>query len=110
MLAPPLLVASFLFVGLLLFGLAFLLSRQVPPSPELRFAAVVTGVMGVVSLAFAVLVWREILGARRPRPPQCSAREVHVQCLGVLTRDSTSCFLVILPVKCYRFLSSVSPA
>ena len=68
MLAPPLLVASFLFVGLLLFGLAFLLSRQVPPSLELRFAAVVTGVMGVVSLAFTVLVRREILGARRPRP------------------------------------------
>ena len=59
MLVPPLLVASFLFVGLLLFGLAFLLSRPVPASPELRFAAVVTGVLGVVSLAFAVLLWSE---------------------------------------------------
>jgi hypothetical protein len=56
MLVPPLLAAYFLLVGLLLFGLAFLLSRQVPPSPELRFAAVITGVLGVVSLAFAVLL------------------------------------------------------
>jgi hypothetical protein len=32
-----------------------------------------------------------------------------VQFLGVLTRYSTYCFLVIMTVKCYFLLSSVSP-
>jgi hypothetical protein len=60
MLAPPMLAAYFLCVALSLFVLAVLLSRQDPSSPELRFAAIVTAVLGVVSLAFALLGWIEI--------------------------------------------------
>jgi len=65
MLAPPLLAVYFLFVGFLLFVLAFLLYRQDPPRPELRFATVVTGILGVVSLTFSLLLWREIYVAAK---------------------------------------------
>jgi len=58
MLVPQLLDA-YLFVGLLLFVLGFLLSRQAPRSTGLRCAAVVTGLLGVVSWTFAVLLWME---------------------------------------------------
>ena len=56
MLDPSLLASSFVFVGLSLFVLAFLLYREAPHRPELRFAAVVTGVLGVVSFTFTLLV------------------------------------------------------
>ena len=56
MLAPPLLAASFLFTGLSLCVLALLLSRQDPSMPALHFAAIVTAVLGVVSVALAVLL------------------------------------------------------
>ena len=60
MLAPPLLAAYFSCAGLSLFVLAFLLYRQDPSSPELRFAAIVTAVLGAVALVFALLGWIEI--------------------------------------------------
>jgi len=51
-----LLVAYFLIAGLSLFVLAFLLYREAPHRPELRFAAVVTGILGVVAFTFTLLV------------------------------------------------------
>jgi hypothetical protein len=60
MLAPPLLAASLLFTGLSLCVLAFLLSRQDPPMPKLRVAAIITAVLGVVAFAVALSLWREI--------------------------------------------------
>jgi hypothetical protein len=59
MLDPSLLASAFVLVGLSLFVLAFLLYRQAPHRPELRFTAVVTGVLGVVSVALALLGWME---------------------------------------------------
>ena len=53
-------LCHFLLVGLSLHVLVFLLYRHDPHGPEVRFAAVVTGVLGVVSLAAALLVWMEI--------------------------------------------------
>jgi len=55
----PHLLAAYLFVGLSLFVLGFLLSRQGPLSTALRFVAVVTGILGVASLALAFLLWME---------------------------------------------------
>ena len=55
----PHLLAAYVFVGLSLFVLGFLLSRQAPQSTAPRFVAVVTGIWGVVSWAFAVLLWME---------------------------------------------------
>jgi hypothetical protein len=67
MLTPPLLAAYFLFTGLSLLVLAFLLYREALPIPELRFAAIVTAVLGVVAVAFALLLWIEIcLAAKTP--------------------------------------------
>ena len=54
---PPLLAAYLLFASLSLYVLAFLLYLHDPHSPELRDAAVVTFVLGVILLAFASLVW-----------------------------------------------------
>jgi len=53
------------FTGLSLFVLAFLLSRQEPLMPELRFAAIITAVLGVVAFAAALGLWSEI----RPAAP-----------------------------------------
>ena len=50
---------AYLFVGLSLFVLGFLLSRQGPLSTALRCVAVVTGILGVASLALAFLLWME---------------------------------------------------
>ena len=74
MLAPPLLAAYFLYVALSLFVLTFLLYHQDPSSPELRLAAIVTTVLGAVSLAFALLVWREVrLAAKTAASPPAPA-------------------------------------
>ena len=53
------LLDAYVFVGLLLFVLGFLLSRQKPQSMKLRCAALVTGLLGVVSWALALLLWME---------------------------------------------------
>ena len=74
MLVPPLLTVSFLLVGLSLHVLVFLLYRHDPHGPEVCFAAVVTGVLGVVSLAAALLVWMESISRRRRR-----LRQPHVR-------------------------------
>jgi hypothetical protein len=58
MLVPQLLDA-YVCVGLSLFVLGFLLARQGPLSTALRFVAVVTGILGVASLALAFLFWME---------------------------------------------------
>ena len=52
-----LLAAYLLFASLSLHGLAFLLYLHDPPSPELRSAAVVIFLLGVVLLAVALLLW-----------------------------------------------------
>ncbi len=57
MLEPPLLATYFLLVGLSLHVLAFLLYRHDPHDPKLRFVTVVTVLLGVVSLAVALLLW-----------------------------------------------------
>ena len=59
MLVPPLHAVYFLCVSLSLYVLAFLLYRQDPHSPEIRVMAVITVVLGAVSLAFASLLWME---------------------------------------------------
>ena len=55
----PHLLAAYVFVGLSLFVLGFLLSRQGSLSTALRCVAVVMGILGVVSLALAFLLWME---------------------------------------------------
>ena len=52
-----LLAAYLLFASLSLHGLAFLLYLHDPPSPELRSAAVVIFLLGVVLLVVALLLW-----------------------------------------------------
>ncbi len=81
MLVPQLLDA-YVFVGLSLFVLGFLLSRQAPQSTAPRFVAVVTGIWGVVSWAFALLLWSgagrqwrlEDSPQTRPRPKEMGSR------------------------------------
>ena len=71
-----------MFVGLSLFVLGFLLSRQAPQSTAPRFVAVVTGILGVVSWAFALLLWSgagrqwrlEDSPQTRPRPKERGSR------------------------------------
>ena len=77
MLVPSLLPVYFLFVGLSLHVLAFLLYRHDLHGPEVRFAAVVTGVLGVVSLVAALLGWMESIlrRRRRLRPPHVRMRK-----------------------------------
>jgi hypothetical protein len=53
------LLDAYVCVGLSLFVLGFLLSRQAPQSTAPRCVAVVTGILGVVSWAFALLLWME---------------------------------------------------
>ena len=60
------LVVYLLLASFSLTVLAFLLYCHDPHGPEVRFAAVVTGVLGVVSLAEALLVWIESISRRRP--------------------------------------------
>ena len=55
--ATLLLATYFLLVGLSLHVLAFLLYRHDPHDPKLRFVTVVTVLLGVVSLAVALLLW-----------------------------------------------------
>lgn len=57
MYAPLLLATYLLLAGLSLFVLAFLLYSEEPHSTEVRFTAAVIGVLGVVSWAFALLLW-----------------------------------------------------
>ena len=73
MLTPPLLAAAFLFAGLSLCVLAFLLSRQDSSGPKLRFVAIVTAVLGGIAFAVALRLWSEIrlaakTAARAPEP------------------------------------------
>ena len=75
-----LLVAYFLIAGLSLFVLAFLLYREEPDNPDLRFTAAVIGVLGVVSLAFALLLWMEI------RFSEDTSAGSHLHLCGKLTR------------------------
>ena len=67
MLDLPLLSAYLVVAGLSLYVLAFLLYSHDRHSPELRFMAEVTCVLGAVSVAFALLLFMEMsLGTKKP--------------------------------------------
>jgi hypothetical protein len=102
MLTPPLFTASFVFAGLSLCVLAFLLSRQDPFTPASHFAAIITTVLAAVAFAVALRLWGEIrlaATAAAPAPALASGTQASTG-TGAHHTDGDAALTAIHSARC----------